>query len=204
MLKSIVHPFVDPICIYNINLNFNEEKQYVENIAYKPKHNSNLSLHSKNTNLKTNANLQKIFNFFKKSINHYEEEILGIDKYSLYITQAWTNKSEKGFYHKEHYHPNSIISGVFYFQDLKEVPAINFFKPPKFFDLPKIKNKTIYNSGQLNVSAKEGDLILFPSQLWHGVSPNNSNQIRYSLSFNTFANVLGLPENLNFLQYGNN
>lgn len=204
MFKSIVHPFVDPISIYNINLNFDDEKQYIENLSYESNGGLKVSLHSKNTDLKTNANLQKLFNFFKKSIHHYEQEILGIDKYSLFITQAWTNKSEKDAFHKEHYHPNSIVSGVFYFQDLEEVPAISFFRPPKFFELSKIKNQTPYNSGQLKINAKKGDLILFPSQLWHGVPTNNSNQIRYSLSFNTFANVLGLPENLNFLKYGNN
>jgi len=48
-----------------------------------------------------------------------------------------------------------------------------------------------YNSETFSLPLVDGELVLFPSNLVHAVPLNLGNDIRYSLSFNTFANELG-------------
>ena len=45
----------------------------------------------------------------------------------------------------------------------------------------------------------DGELIMFPSNIWHAVLPNKGKDTRYSMSFNTFANELGWQENFTYL-----
>ena len=37
---------------------------------------------------------------------------------------------------------------------------------------------------EVHVDPLEGRIIIFPAWLWHGVEPNESNDIRISVSFN--------------------
>ena len=37
---------------------------------------------------------------------------------------------------------------------------------------------------EVHLEPKEGRIIMFPAWLWHGVEPNESNDIRISVSFN--------------------
>jgi uncharacterized protein (TIGR02466 family) len=37
---------------------------------------------------------------------------------------------------------------------------------------------------EVHLDNSEGRLIMFPAWLWHGVEPNQSNNIRISVSFN--------------------
>ena len=51
----------------------------------------------------------------------------------------------------------------------------------------QIKEMTVWNSVGVTVPITEGDLILFPSWIPHGVSFNETeNKERISLAFNTF------------------
>ena len=51
-------------------------------------------------------------------------------------------------------------------------------------DISRDNNTRDYNN--LNVTVKNGDLILFPSTLMHSVKTNTSNKERISLAFNSF------------------
>ena len=116
------------------------------------------------------------------------------------ITQCWTNRNPPGAKHHEHVHPNSIVSGVFYFKVGGKLPPIQFAKDIQ----PGIKLDPVeYN----NVTAEtfllpcvSGELLLFPSSLRHSVPINHSEETRYSLSFNTFCiDVLGSEKSLTHL-----
>ena len=107
----------------------------------------------------------------------------------FYITQSWLNYTSKGQYHHRHAHPNSIISGVFYFKANPEVDAINFYKPLKEHStlyLP-VESWDWYNSDSWYFPVKTGDLIIFPSNLTHDVSVTSGDDVRISLAFNTFV-----------------
>jgi hypothetical protein len=58
--------------------------------------------------------------------------------------------------------------------------------PPFLLNL-KIKEFNPFNSIEWSVNVKDNTLLLFPSQLYHGVAPNFSNNNRISIAFNTFV-----------------
>ena len=116
------------------------------------------------------------------------------------MTQCWTNKNPPNSKHHEHVHPNSIISGVFYFRQSKTLPPIQFSKsiqegiklnPEKYNQL---------NSETFLLPMVDGELVLFPSSLRHSVPFNKGNETRYSMSFNTFCiDELGSRDSLTHL-----
>ena len=72
--------------------------------------------------------LKNIKDFCQKNIEQYAYEVLCIKKdIEFYITQSWANYSKKGQFHPQHRHNNSIISAVFYVNQVKDSP-IRFFK----------------------------------------------------------------------------
>lgn len=103
----------------------------------------------------------------------------------LRITQSWLNFSEQGQFHHKHAHPNSFVSGVFYINTNPD-DRIYFYKegyeqikfPPKDWN--------VYNSESWWFEAIKGQLILFPSSLQHMVPNVQGEDVRISLSFNTF------------------
>jgi len=117
-------------------------------------------------------------------------------KVKMYITQSWINFTEKYEYHHSHNHPNSVLSGVFYFlgDDIK----IKFHNDSDLFKglhLP-ISNYIKDNSDVYTLNLKPGQLVLFPSHITHSV-PKFEGTLRVSLAFNTFikgdiGSLLGL------------
>lgn len=108
------------------------------------------------------------------------------DNVEIYITQSWFNYAKKNQYHPLHIHPNSIISGVFYF-NVDDNDGIEFSK--SMSDMFCIVPSEIhaFNMQSTKISVEKGDLILFPSNLIHSVAKINSDYQRISLAFNTFV-----------------
>lgn len=112
---------------------------------------------------------------------------------TLKITQSWCNYTEDKEFHHKHTHPNSFISGVFYFQTNQETDRIYFFDESyKPFKIPT-KDYNLWNSDKWWVPSVTGQLLLFPSGLPHMVEDRPETGLtRISLSFNTFfAGTLG-------------
>ena len=149
-------------------------------------------------------NLKK---FFESSIKTYVETVVIGEEYDdldldFKITQSWLNKTlcnSNG--HHLHNHPNSFISGVFYIQVDPSVDSIVFNKSPQdFFHLP-IKSYNNFNSSSWKIPVTNGELLLFPSSLYHSVNPVQGKEDRISLSFNTFPyGLLGHREGLTELR----
>ena len=116
------------------------------------------------------------------------------------VTQAWTNRNPPNSKHHEHAHPNSIISGVFYFRQSKTLPPIQFNKSIQ--DSVKLSPEKYnqLNSETFLLPMVDGELVLFPSSLRHSVPFNKGNEERYSMSFNTFCiDELGSTSSLTHL-----
>jgi uncharacterized protein (TIGR02466 family) len=131
--------------------------------------------------------LSSLGSFFNDSLQEYVQTTLALkDEVSLQITQSWVNYTKKGQYHHKHAHPNSIISGVFYIQAVKDVDKIHFFNEnyKQIRIYPKEFN--VYNSESWWLPATTGTLYLFPSHLTHMVERVTTDDIRISMSFNTF------------------
>ena len=104
-----------------------------------------------------------------------------------YITQSWVNWTKKGEEHHKHAHSNSLFSGVFYIDADEEYDRIKFFKRHTYESLSiEPYEYHLFNSESWTFKVKTGDIILFPSSLGHLVESKIGDNLRTSLSFNTF------------------
>ena len=135
--------------------------------------------------------LGDIKKFCENQLKDYLQKIEGVDTNiaGLHITQSWVNKNKPQEQHLSHFHQNSYLSGVLYIKCLPN-DGINFdnrmfgmFNNMEFMR----KDTTVWNARRAMINVKEGDLLIFPSWILHGVSPNETeNKERISLAFNTF------------------
>jgi uncharacterized protein (TIGR02466 family) len=136
----------------------------------------------------------------QKHLDYYLHNIIGASGVTLEITQSWLNFNDYGSSHHTHTHVNSIVSGVIYTTP-NPAPLVVFKRQDYFPIRPMITNMTQYNNPMKVIEVKQGDIILFPSQLPHGVQSNKTNKTRTSLAFNTFyKGNLGSVPNLTHLE----
>ena len=78
-----------------------------------------------------NQNFKILKQFIDKCLYEYVENIYGSNPYitKLNVTQSWLNYTNKNEYHHTHNHPNSLVSGVFYFNADTDYDEIVFFNP---------------------------------------------------------------------------
>lgn len=128
-------------------------------------------------------------------------KLLGYDYESYRFGQSWVSYKHPGQHHTMHSHPNSLISGVFYFgEPTDKTPAIKFHKLEGGFNVSYLSPKLVKDKRELKYSQKEfsieftpGLLLLFPSYLHHSVPLNKTDKTRCSLAFNTVPTI-GLGE----------
>ena len=195
---ELLQIFPTPILITKYDGDISEEIKYVENLEYKDQK-ENKNFRSKDSYLFKHEPLKKIKNFCGESLTKYTEKILN-SKQRLVITQCWTNKNPPGAKHHEHVHPNSIVSGVFFFKIGGKLPPISFAKAIQgAMKLDPVKYNNV-NAESFLLPCVPGELLLFPSNLKHSVPVNQSEETRYSMSFNTFCiDILGSENSLTHL-----
>ena len=105
-------------------------------------------------------------------------------------SNIWANINRYKDYNRDHIHPGSKLSGVYYIKVPKDSGDIYFINPAaKYIALTMGAEycsvfDTSYNFSEY-ITPNVGDLFLFPSWLEHGVLPNmNISEERISLSFN--------------------
>jgi uncharacterized protein (TIGR02466 family) len=110
---------------------------------------------------------------------------------SLDISNAWVSINHKHDYNRTHQHPNSIFSGVFYLQNPEDSESIiKFYRSREFSDYLMTQYishdlDSSYWSEDFKIFPKAGDLLIFPSYMFHEVYPNRSESPRISIAFNT-------------------
>jgi uncharacterized protein (TIGR02466 family) len=183
--------FPTPVVQLNIGREITKEEfayaeyHFIENIV-------NESNSSSLDNYVLEKGIPEIKNFILNGIDYYVQNIID-PRYEMkfFITQSWFNYTQPKQYHHKHSHPNSIISGVFYFNVNENEDGITFYSdaPRQINILPKEFKK--YNSNVTGVShklsIKNGDLVLFPSSIEHMVERTTTNNVRISMAFNVFA-----------------
>ena len=111
---------------------------------------------------------------------HYESE--------PFLGNMWANVNPPGGMNRAHQHPNSLWSGVYYIKAPKNSGYLKIDDPrsPAAMIRPKQKEgkkpSRLYRETHYEPIA--GRCIMFPSWLIHCVDPNESNDIRISVSFN--------------------
>jgi uncharacterized protein (TIGR02466 family) len=111
--------------------------------------------------------------------------------------QSWISYKHPGQHHTMHSHPNSLISGVFYYGEPSEkTPAIKFHKLLGGMNVSYISPKTKkdkrdskYAIEFMSVDFRPGLLLLFPSYVHHSVPINKTDKVRCSLAFNIVPKV---------------
>jgi len=136
-------------------------------------------------NRKEFKNIKKFLNTHCK--NYLDTVICPKNNLELYITQSWLNYTEANEFHHKHNHPNSVISGVLYFDsDIKNDKII--FSKPGYQQIKAITDNTkfnLWNSDTWFFSVKTGVLVMFPSSTDHQVDTKKDKNTRISLAFNT-------------------
>lgn len=194
-----------PLSIYEFNASdelTNNVLNYVTNLPF-----------IKNVNNKTSATDEQEFVFeeFKLWCENCLEEVkteeYGNVNWKFYITQMWANKSNYAEFHHKHYHPNSILSAVFYLNSIPKGGETKFYlenpyyyiETAKILSLASKKNKHEISD---TIQSTKGKLVIFPSTLWHTVNPFNNIEPRYSVSFNTFfKGSLGSKGSSTFIEF---
>jgi hypothetical protein len=124
-------------------------------------------------------------------LEHYCREVMGLKKgQDLYITQSWTLINEPGITMHEHAHPNSIVSGSFYYDDIPTpTPNMVFLRANGYdahrfnVDDDKINQ---YNTPFIEIEPSKNSLFLFSSNLYHNVQKNTTDKPRKAMAFNTY------------------
>ena len=198
MKEELLQIFPRPVLILPYEKSISKELEFIRTLEWLAQK-ANGNFKSKDSYVLKHEKLKDIKNFLMESINKYCEKILNT-KQRLVITQSWFNKNPTGSKHHEHVHPNSIVSGVMYFQIDQTLPPIQFSKSNQDgVKLDPIKYNVL-NSDTFLLPCKPGELILFPSNLRHSVPINTGMPDRISLSFNTFCiDALGSEDSLTHL-----
>jgi uncharacterized protein (TIGR02466 family) len=198
MKDELLQIFPTPILITKYEGSLVDELKHIDILEWiEQKANGNFK--SKDTYLLDHEQFKNIKNFIYESLNKFTKNIFESNQ-RLVVTQCWLNKNPKGSKHHEHVHPNSIISGVFYFKQDPKLPPISFSKSIQHAMKLDPKKYNNLNSETFLLPCTDGELILFPSNLKHSVPVNMGDEPRISMSFNTFSvDTLGSEDSLTHL-----
>jgi len=144
-------------------------------------HSHNFDLNNDNTAKK----FAKIFEeFYKKVI--INEMGWKYDSNKVKMEAMWSIINKKGSFNIQHNHANAYLSSAYYVRYPEKSGSIKFFDPreQKNIRYPKIKNYTDISAVITEITPKEGDLLIFPSYLYHSVGENLSKDDRIIVSFN--------------------
>jgi uncharacterized protein (TIGR02466 family) len=135
--------------------------------------------------------LQRVKKMFETHLNMYTKVVLQL-KNNFVITDTWSTRNPKNSIHKRHSHQNSLFSGVFYVHSeiYNQSGNLNLHLKPQFskeFNFTyDIENYNEFNSEKWSFSLQTGDIIIFPSYIQHDVSPNELDDDRKIIGFNSF------------------
>ena len=167
---------------------------------------------TKNTNNKTSETEKHEFVFeeFKLWCEECLEEVkieeYGNVDWNFHVTQMWANKANYAEFHHKHYHPNSILSAVFYLTSTLKGGETKFYTENPYYYVENAKVLSLASKKNKHeitesIQSTKSKLVIFPSTLLHTVNPLGSYETRYSVSFNTFIKgQLGLKQTSTFLE----
>lgn len=117
----------------------------------------------------------------------FSTQVLGYKVSDLFVAGSWLNLTQSGGFQPKHLHENSLVSGTYYVQRNDDHAPIIFYNgaelttPPHPILTPP-KKETPYNSHSL-INPKEGDLLLWSSELLHGYPSSNAGRVSLSMNF---------------------
>ncbi len=134
----------------------------------------------------TDSNIIKFKNWIEEEVKVFSKSYGSSEDYL--IKQCWANIYNFGDFQETHYHPGWDFSAV-YFLTAPEGSGSLIFENPLLPDMRPIRTSGTFD---LNCQAAiyrpvEGQLVIFRSNLRHGVYPNKSKENRISLAINLIS-----------------
>ena len=191
MTKPVINS-IFPTPIYTTKMDRGFTKQELQFVKEQKKHctNNQGNINTKDNYILNRKEFKNIKKFLDKHCKDYLDKVIcPKDNIEIYITQSWLNYTEANQYHHPHQHPNSVVSGVLYFDSDVKNDKILFSHPIPY---QQIKLETdqekfnLWNSETWFFPVETGQLIMFPSSTTHQVETKKGDNTRISLAFNTF------------------
>ncbi len=138
----------------------------------------------------TDMNKKEEYNPLTKELFNMQEEIYQKEHLSLkpVLGNMWANINYPGCFNRPHIHPNSLFSGVYFIKTPQKSGNLMVYDPRSGVQMAMPTRKEGKLPPELwrevHYEPVAGRCIMFPSWLWHEVKPNQSNDIRISVSFN--------------------
>lgn len=195
--------FPTPIIKTKVGREFTQEEMNIFNTEKIGQSVGNAS--SSNRRVLENPLLSDLKRIAQESLQLWIDEIVCPayeNSVKLEITQSWLNFTKHKGYHHVHYHPNSVVSGVMYLQADEYADQIEFQNASQHQWHIYNEKCNPFNSNQYHVPVKTGDIVLFPSLMYHAVPEVTVEKMRISLAFNSFwKGAIGFADdNTNYLE----
>lgn len=145
------------------------------------------SIASRNKRVLNSPVLSDLRIIIESMLKEFSKTVFGsTNDVELKITQSWLSLSQKGQSHHVHSHTNSVVSGVLYI-NLAPRDGIHFYRNEEllWYQLD-VGEANYYNSMRSFIETSVGDVVLFPSNITHGIPEVTEDVERVSLAFNTF------------------
>ena len=190
-MKPVINN-IFPIPIYTTKIDRGFTKQELQFVTEQKKHctNNQGNINTKDNYILNRKEFKNIKKFLDKHCKNYLDTIIcPKNNIELYITQSWLNYTEANQYHHKHEHPNSVVSGVLYFDSDIKKDKILFSHSRGYQQIYTEINKekfNLWNSQTWFFPVETGNLFMFPSSTTHQVETKKGNNTRISLAFNTF------------------
>jgi uncharacterized protein (TIGR02466 family) len=118
-----------------------------------------------------------------KQVLHYSYA-LGLRNEKINNAYGWFNFYEQHDYQEIHTHDLYDISAVYYVKTPKNSGNIKFYSPEPGGVKNVFDKDNLFTYKDFFYEPKEGQLLMFKSNLKHGVSQNKSNESKISLAYN--------------------
>lgn len=203
-----IHPiFPTPVLKTQLDIDISKGIEYVNSLETRFDH-PEFGEFSKKTRILHDSSFENIKNQILKWVDFFAKQVLCYDCGNPLITQSWITIKKPFQNHQVHHHSNSIISGVFYFEENEGFESIKFYKQeystfPNFhipLNMERVSNSE-FAWTWFGIQPKKNTLVLFPSNLKHGVDENKTNVDRRCLAFNCVFEYIGSDKGLTLLHF---
>jgi hypothetical protein len=126
-----------------------------------------------------------------EKMDYFLKNVLGAkpDIYPV-ITNSWACSVFPGQVLSQHTHPNSFLTAVFWIQVDPELDYCRFVDHHQRQILLQASENE-YNRDNYDVPAKDGDIIVFMSNVWHGIPKPRQSSVRPRISLSANSWIKG-------------
>jgi len=189
----MIKEYYFPTIIYVKDLpNANELNSYLEKhiVEWSNQDKGVLKTNVKGWHSQTDMNHKKEYEPLIKELFQMQNEIIQEEYLDIKprLGNMWANINPPGGYNQSHLHPNSLFSGAYYIKAQPNSGRLMLMDPRPGVqqNMPARKPGKIPRElwRETYYDPVPGRIIMFPAWMWHKVEPNQSKDIRISVSFN--------------------